>query len=947
MSRYLFLPLFLVFAYSGFLSAQYSIEGRVLDAVTEQPIPNAEISLLPGFETVIPDLNGSFRVNNISAGSYVLTIRVDEHEDFVKEIEMEEDLNLGTIKMEWTARDLKSQVGADDRSSADNIPTVVLSDSDFNDDLDGSQDISGILTASRDVFVSAAAYNWSAARFRIRGLNSEHSRVFISGAPINNIESNFVFWGLWGGLNDMFRLRRVDVGMGATDYAFGGMLGANDIDIRPSRQRATTRVSYAASNRTYRNRIMVTHNSGILPSGWSYSLSMSRRWAQEGYIPGTSYNNYAYFLGVEKKINEQHALSFTAFGSPSRRGNTFPGTDEMYELAGTNYYNSNWGWQDGEKRNARMRHTHQPVAILRHDWTPKAGDFLTTTVSVRTGSNGSTALNWFDKTRDPRPSFYRKLPSSIDNPEAAAEVADYLSSNPDRMQLDWDHYYDVNRNSPFSVQNANGIEGNTVNGNVARYMIEDRRFDQTQLSIRSLFNKTLSDRWTMQLSGQFEVLNSDNYKLIDDLLGADFWFDVDRFLLRNFDLNDQVVSNDLSTPNKVVREGDRFEYSYTGHVRRAEVWGQLQYSSKRWEIFGAARGGYSTFWRDGEWANGKFPDNSQGKSESPEFITYGFKGGATYKFDGRNYLYVNAMAYSEAPTFRNSFASPRTRNSLIPGLTSQKAEGLEGGYILRSPYLKARITGYIMNFRDQYFNRSFFLDVGAIANQSIVDSRGQSVEAGFVNYIMTDIDKRHMGIEAAVEWQLFPSLSVNAATSLGSYIYTSRPNATIVLDPDETFISEGSTVFLKNFFEDNVPQTAGMIGLSYRSKDFWFLNLNLNYYDHIYLAMNPDRRRPNALTNVEPGSELYRSIVHQEKAPSAMTLDLFGGKSFRFGGYYLYINVGINNLLNNQDIVTGGFEQFRFEYARTETDVPNVDRFPNNKFYMFGLNYFVSATLRI
>jgi hypothetical protein len=943
---HLFLFLSFLF-FPSFLAGQYTVEGKIIDAVTQQPVANAEISLLPGYKMVIPNIDGRFAIRNVTKGDYILTIRVPDHEDFSRELNISEDISLGVIEMDWKSRDLKSQVGVDDRSSADNIPTLVLSESDFDDDLDGAQDISGILTASRDVFVSAAAYNWSSARFRIRGLNSEHSRVFISGAPINNIESNFVFWGLWGGLNDMFRLRQVDVGMGMADYAFGGMLGANQIDTRPSRQRPTTRVSYAASNRSYRNRIMVTHNTGILPSGWSYSVSLSRRWAQEGYIPGTSYNNYAYFLGAEKKINDKHALSLMAFGSPRRRGNTFPGTDEMYNLAGTNYYNSNWGWQDGEKRNARMRHTHQPVGILRHDWTPKEGDFLTTTVSVRSGSNGSTALNWFDKTRDPRPSFYRKLPSSIDNPEAAAEVADYLSNNPERMQLDWDHFYDVNRNSPFSVQNANGVEGNTVSGNIARYMIEDRRYDQTQFSFRTLFNKTINDNWTLQMSGQYEILNSDNYKLIDDLLGADFWFDVDRFLLRNFSLDDGIVSNDLSTPNKVVTEGDRFEYSYTGHVRRAEVWGQLHYSNKRWEIFGAARGGYNTFWRDGQWANGKFPDNSQGKSEQPEFITYGFKGGATYKFDGRNYLYVNAMAYSEAPTFRNSFLSPRTRNSLIPDLTSLKTEGLEGGYILRAPYLKARITGYIMNFRDQYFNRSFFLDVGAIGNQSIVDSRGETVEAGFVNYIMSGINKRHMGMEAAIEWQLLPSLSVNAATSLGSYIYTSRPEATIVLDPDETFIDEGSTVYLKNFFEDNVPQTAGMIGLSYRSKDFWFLNLNLNYYDHIYLGMNPDRRRPNALTNVEPGSELYRSIVHQEKAPSAMTLDLFGGKSFRFGEYYLYINVGINNLLNNKNIVTGGFEQLRFEYARSETDVPNVDRFPNNKFYMYGLNYFISATIRI
>jgi hypothetical protein len=927
--------------------AQYSLEGKVIDAVTNQPIPDAEVNLLPGYQTVVTGTDGKFLIRNITEGIYSLTIRVVEHEDFSRDVVIEEDFSIGTIEMDWVSRDAKSQVTIDDRSSADNMPTLVLSESDFDDDLDGGQDISGILTASRDVFISAAAYNWSAARFRIRGLNSENSRVLINGAPINNLENNFVFWGLWGGLNDMFRLREVDVGMGSIDYAFGGMLGANQIDTRPSRQRANTRVSYAASNRTYRNRIMVTHNTGILPSGWSFSVSMSRRWAQEGYIPGTSYNNYAYFLGAEKQINDKHAISVTAFGSPIRRGNTFPGTDEMYELAGTNYYNSNWGWQDGAKRNSRMRHTNQPVGIIRHDWTMNEGDFLTTTVSGRAGSNGSTALNWFDKTRDPRPSFYRKLPSSIDNPEAAQKVAEYLSNNPDQMQVDWDHFYDVNRNSPFTVENANGVDGNTINGNIGRYIIEDRRYDSRQFAVRSLYNNTLSPNWTLQIGAQFEAFQSDNYKLIDDLLGADYWLDVDRFLLRNFSLSDETVSNDLSTPNKVVRQGDRFEYSYKGNGRRAESWGQVQYSGSRWEAFAAAKAGYNSFWRDGEWANGKFPDNSQGRSEKAEFITYGFKAGATYKFDGRNYLYVNAMVGTDAPTFRYSFVSPRTRNSLIPDLTTQKMEGIEGGYVLRSPYLKARFTGYIMNFRDQYFNRSFFLDVGAIGNQSVVDSRGQSIEAGFVNYIMSGIDKRHMGIEAALEWQLLPALSVNAATSLGSYTYTSRPEATIVLDPDETFIDEGSTVYLKNFFQDNVPQTAAMVGLSYRSPNYWFLNLNLNYYDHIYLGMNPDRRRGNAVSGVEPGSELYQDIVHQEKAPSAMTLDLFGGKSFRFGGYFLYLNVGVNNILNNKNIVTGGFEQYRFEYAREEGDIPNVDRFPNNKFYMFGLNYFVSATLRI
>ena len=152
---------------------------------------------------------------------------------------------------------------------------------------------------------------------------------------------------------------------------------------------------------------------------------------------------------------------------------------------------------------------------------------------------------------------------------------------------------------------------------------------------------------------------------------------------------------------------------------------------------------------------------------------------------------------------------------------------------------------------------------------------------------------------------------------------------------------------MKNFYESGIPQTAASLGVSYNSPDYWFLNVNVNYYDHIYMGINPDRRRSTAVEGVEKGSDLWNEIVFQEKAPSGMTLDLFGGKSFKWGDYFLYLNVGVNNVLNNKNIITGGFEQFRFDYAETDAEQPNPGSFPNRYFYMYGLNYFISATLRI
>jgi hypothetical protein len=57
---------------------------------------------------------------------------------------------------------------------------------------------------------------------------------------------------------------------------------------------------------------------------------------------------------------------------------------------------------------------------------------------------------------------------------------------------------------------------------------------------------------------------------------------------------------------------------------------------------------------------------------------------------------------------------------------------------------------------------------------------------------------------------------------------------------------------------------------------------------------------------------------------------------------YLVFNLGVNNILNNTTINTGGYEQLRFDYADR-----NVNKFPPVLYYAFGTNFFFSTALRI
>jgi hypothetical protein len=78
-------------------------------------------------------------------------------------------------------------------------------------------------------------------------------------------------------------------------------------------------------------------------------------------------------------------------------------------------------------------------------------------------------------------------------------------------------------------------------------------------------------------------------------------------------------------------------------------------------------------------------------------------------------------------------------------------------------------------------------------------------------------------------------------------------------------------------------------------------------------------------------------------------LDAFAGYSWLMNRkfkslkkrHFLVFNLGVNNILNNTNIVSGGFEQLRYDFAEK-----NTNKFPDKRFYAYGLNYFASVGLR-
>ena len=820
-----------------------------------------------------------------------------------------------TSKVDSTMEeDVKNAISGD-------IPVVTLDDNDLGDG--SSQNISSVLTAGRDPFYSAAAFNFSPARFRIRGYDADHFSTFMNGVPMENLDNGFTPFGLWGGLNDVMRNKDFSLALRPNTFAFGELGSAINIDSRASKQRKQTEFGYAYSNRNYTHRWSFTHSTGISKKGWAFTFSGSRRWADEGYTPGTYYNGWSYFLGVDKRIGQKHLLSLVAFAASTENGKQGAATAEAQSLAGSPYYNPYWGYQVGKKRNANVGRVNQPMFILTHDYRINNKTSLVSAVAYSFGDRGASSLDWYNAP-DPRPDYYRNLPSYYQsNPTEFQMMTNAWKNNESTRQINWAGLYDANRNN---IETFNGTTGKR-----SRYLLSENVTNSQRLNFSTVLNTTVKNlAFTAGLS--YQSMKNNYFKRILDMLGGDYFADLNQFAERSYPNNPTANQNDLNRPNRIVHAGDRYGYDYDININKASGWGQVVARYSNIDFFAALELSNTQFWRTGNVKSGLFPNNSYGKSTVYNFNNYAFKGGFTFKIDGRNYFYVNQSIMSRAPFFSNVYVSARTRDITQPNIKSEQIQSVEGGYVLNAPKLKIRLSGYYTEIKNQMDVLSYY------------DDHYQNL----VNYALSNISKLHYGMEFGFEAKVLPNVTVNGAAALGRYYYNGRQYAITTLDNNASVLSSDS-VYATNYRIGGTPQEAYSLGITYRSPKYWFVSLTGNYFDQMWIDFNPIRRTAKAVIDVPANSQDRSDILNQQQFNGQYTLDFFGGYSWKLPKRYninhkstfLVLSFGVSNMLNNQNIITGGFEQLRFDFT-----THNVNKFPSKYYYAYGINYFASATIR-
>jgi len=917
-----------VFAQTG-----TGVSGRVVDSKTQKPLQNVVASIQNTNLTQTTDALGNFSFNDVVVGKQLLQIKTQGYKDQLLPLEIVagQMLNLGVVVLE------------EDITQEQQLSLITITENDLGDDNSGSESTAGLLQASRDAFQQTAAFNWGQARFRIRGLDNEYGTTMINGIVMNKIYDGRPQWSNWGGLNDATRNQEFTTGSAPSDYTFGGILGTQEINTRASIYRPGSRVSFSGTNTNYSWRAMGTHASGMSTNGWAYVVSASRRWAKEGYFEGTDYGANSLFASIEKKINDKHSLNFTSIYAQNTRGKSSPNSEEVTDLMGVKY-NSYWGWQNGKKRNSRDKDVEEPILMLSHYWKLSDRTNLNTNVAYQFGSVGNSRFDT-QNANNPDPTYYKYLPSYFLNyhsgegvwmpkyGEAAKARANFLNGN--SSQINWFDIYAANQKTKL--------------GNSAIVLYEDRT-DDKQWTANSILNSSLADNISMNAGASFRSLRSHNFQNLLDLLGGAYYKDIDNF---NSDISTAATQSDLNNPDRKVVEGDTYGYNYNLLATTFDGFTQFKFRYNKVDFYLAQTYSKSIYQREGLYRNGLYSENSYGKSEKKNFENFGFKGGLTYKISGRHFIDINAAHMSKAPSMRNTFANARLNNNITPDLTDEIVSSADASYIIRMPKLKARLTAYYSKIENAS-EISFFYGEGI----SESDETSAGNEDAFVSEIVTGINKKNIGAELGIEYQLTSTFKLTAAASYGQYTYDNNPSLKVNDDALAALdnlapVTDFGKAYLKDYHVAGTPQQAYSFGAEYRAPKFWWIGANVNYLADNYLDVSNILRTDNftidpatGISYIGANEASVRKVLKQEKLDAFTLVNLTGGKSWKIKNNTFGFFATVNNVFD-VEYKTGGFEQSRkATYASLQQDLQSgVRSFGPKYFYGYGRTYFVNLYL--
>ncbi|MDG1040409.1 MAG: carboxypeptidase-like regulatory domain-containing protein [Polaribacter sp.] len=652
---------------------QTRLTGKVVDE-TNQPLPSASVMVKGTQSGTSTDFDGKFTLNT-NASSGVLVISFVGYSD--KEVSFSSSkTDLGTIELTEDSSVLDEIVVTATSFAIDRKTPVAVSTikaADIERKL-GTQEFPEILKSTPGVYATKSGGGFGDSRISLRGFNSENVAVLINGVPVNDMENGRVYWSNWAGLSDVTSAMQVQRGLGASKVAVPSIGGTINILSKTTDVIRGGSVSMTHGNDGYQ-KIGATVSTGLMDNGFAATVSLAKI-SGEGYVDGTQFNGTNYFVNLSKELNENHKLSFTAFGAPQRHGQRQNrSTISTYRNAQSGIrFNPDWGYKDGQVTHIEDNFYHKSQSSLNHYWTINENTSLSTAMYVSFGTGGGGGYAGSNT------SLFKVRLGGSDQP------------------VDLDNIVDINR--------ENGALGSEA-------ILRASRNDHSWYGVLSTFKTKLSDNLDFIGGIDLRSYTGEHFTEVTDLLGGQYFFD----------------DSNINNPNAALGVGDKYGYHNDGEVGWQGFFTQLEYDSENISAFVSVSGSNTSYQRIDYFQY--IPGNQT--TDTYNFFGYGVKGGVNYRLNEAHNVFANVGYFEKAADFGSVFQ--RYDNDHINAdAENQKILSFELGYGFRTEKIRANVNVYRTEWKDRTFTRSIQGQNGSddfIANLLGVNALHQGLEIDF------------------------------------------------------------------------------------------------------------------------------------------------------------------------------------------------------------------------
>lgn len=851
-------------------AAQATVKGKVVDAENNEPLIGATVSVSGTTLGTVTDIDGNFTLKVTSAKA-TLEFKYLGYQDKNVKITQKGEIDLGMIVMELDAHSLGDVVITSSIAVARKTPVAVSTVTpDFIEERIGTQELPEILKSTPGVFATKGGGGYGDSKLNIRGFQGPNVAVMINGISMNDMEWGGVYWSNWTSLTDVARSMQSQRGLGAAKVSSPSVGGSINIVTRTTDAKKGGFVSYGITN-DGGNRLLMSVSTGMSKTGWAMTLLAGKKWG-DGYVQGTDYEDYNYFLNISKRLNDAHTLSFTALGATQEHyqrsnydGLTIEGWQQVknYMKGKSEYrYNPTYGFgKNGERKSSAFNHYHKPHLSLNHQWQINEKSSLSTSVYASLGMGGGYkgmgytsdyANRWYGSTNGVLNTYYR------------------------------------NEDGTFAYDQIQEMNEKSENGSLMA--VADNKNSHNWYGLLSNYTTRFGEYVDFYGGVDVRYYKGIHKAELVDLYNGKYF--VDRYRA-DVDPALNSAAADPNWKNQKLSVGDVVYRNYDGYVMSEGAFAQAEYNRDKIAAFISGSVSNRSYWRVDHF----YYDKEHEKSKTVNFWEYTIKGGANYNFDDHHNVFFNTGLISRAPFFSGgAFLSAQVSHATNPNAINEKVFSAELGYGYRSSILTVNFNAYYTKWLDKTMTRSIdYAPEGVVVDRFAINMEG--------------VNARHMGAEVDLIFRPYPWVDINAMFSYGDWQWDSNATgywyneAGQPVSDNKGTIASGiqaadhakSTINLKGVKVGGSAQITAAFGANFRVSKEIRVGLDYNLYGRNYadFSFSGSDLSMNGETN----------FATPWKAPSGSQFDLNASYKFKIGGCDASLIGNVNNLFDQDYII--------------------------------------------